>query len=355
MDKLPFSNFNDELSGLISGNKLIIERVTELLGLSRNVVLVSPRGWQLSDLVLNIGRKLESHHNDIRICFLDLKLVSTRDDFEESVFTGILNINRPEDKYRVRKAHGPVSNLTLPVRFATGTKSRLLVFVNNFQTITRFDRNKDLQRTLRFHWKDQENCAFFIYGENQESYLDLFRDRRSPLTGFANFYHLRRMETKALTEYILNEFENNGKRIDYSLARLITRLTEEHPFYAKILARQTWLITKLFCTLEDITIALENILDQYNLHYYRITDRLTCLQLRFLKALLSEENKLCSTVTIKKYNLGTSAHIARCRINLERQEILLCDKWEMRFTDPIYRIWLKTRYFELPDPYPAFI
>lgn len=351
MKQIPFSNPGHNETGVLSGNGFIIQRVNELLASFRNVVLMSPRGWQLKDLVCTLGKRMQSENQNLRICHLDLKLVATRTAFEKMIFEGISSLSRPEDRYRIRRAINPSSILSLPGRFAEETGSNVLVFINNFHNILRFDPNGELQKSLRWHWRSQKNHAFCIYGENLKLYQQIFRKPRCPLIAFGKFYYMARIDTNALTEHIVTEFENGGKNIERSLARSITQITGDHPFYARVLARETWFRTINHCTEEIMQTALESILDQNSLHYMRMTDRLTNIQMRFLKALICEETRLCSADTISRYQLGTSAHVARCRQNLERHEVIINDRWQVRFTDPLYKIWLKSRYFELPDPF----
>jgi hypothetical protein len=64
-----------------------------------------------------------------------------------------------------------------------------------------------------------------------------------------------------------------------------------------------------------------------------------------MKALLDEQPHLSSKATIETYKLGTSANVIRIREALLEKEILDHTGEGLKFLDPCYAHWLKTRYF----------
>ncbi len=105
--------------------------------------------------------------------------------------------------------------------------------------------------------------------------------------------------------------------------------------------------TKSICNHQIVEDALEHLILQFSLQYQILTNSLTIKQLSYLEALLSVDEKLCSRDNLKKYNLGTSANVARLRNRLKNKEIIETVFEETIILDPFYRHWLRAYYFKL--------
>jgi len=77
-------------------------------------------------------------------------------------------------------------------------------------------------------------------------------------------------------------------------------------------------------------------------------ERLTSRQINFLKALAEGNQKLYSKTTRHDYQLGSSSNVARIKHSLENKEIIYTGNIETVFTDPVFREWLRRRYFGKP-------
>jgi len=77
-----------------------------------------------------------------------------------------------------------------------------------------------------------------------------------------------------------------------------------------------------------------------------ITETLTSPQLGLLKALIAGEQQLSSQATLNKYGIGTSGNVNRIRKSLTDKDILDIADDMLVFQDPLYRHWLKYRYFK---------
>ena len=74
-------------------------------------------------------------------------------------------------------------------------------------------------------------------------------------------------------------------------------------------------------------------------------ERLTSRQINFLKALAEGNQKLYSKTTRDEYQMGSTSNVARIKRSLENKEIKYTGNIETVFTDPIFREWLRRRYF----------
>jgi len=75
---------------------------------------------------------------------------------------------------------------------------------------------------------------------------------------------------------------------------------------------------------------------------------LTPKQISFLKAIIEGKQKLYSKSTRDEYQLGSSSNIARIKLSLEEKGILNEGNMDNAYIDPIFREWLRRRYFGRP-------
>jgi hypothetical protein len=76
-----------------------------------------------------------------------------------------------------------------------------------------------------------------------------------------------------------------------------------------------------------------------------ITSRLTRYQISFIKAILDNNNQLCSSETMKKYGFNSSANVKRLKDAVQKKELLTQEGDQWLFLDPIFKRWLKEIYF----------
>jgi hypothetical protein len=122
-------------------------------------------------------------------------------------------------------------------------------------------------------------------------------------------------------------------------------MVDNHPFYLKLLVWHALTRTRHTCTLAIIENAMNDLIHHFDYHFYKIVESLTPNQLSFLKALIEGNQKLYSKATRNDYQLGSTSNIARIKQSLEKKEITVTGHKDCNFIDPIFREWLRRRYF----------
>ncbi len=122
-------------------------------------------------------------------------------------------------------------------------------------------------------------------------------------------------------------------------------MVDNHPFYLKLLVWHAVIRTRHTCTLAIIENALNDLIHHFDYHFYKIVESLTPKQLSFLKALSEGNQKLYSKATRNEYQLGSTSNIVRIKQSLEKKEIIGTGNRDSIFIDPIFREWLRRRYF----------
>ena len=232
--------------------------------------------------------------------------------------------------------------LQLPEKIAIEKGIQIVICIDEFQQISDFEDSKTFQKKLRTVWQLQQHVSYCLFGSKKHLMNELFEKKNLPFYKFGDAIYLTKIETKYWIEYICTRFENTGKHISPELAKEICRLVDNHSSYVQQLAWLLWIRTTDIATEEQLTHALEDLLDQNNILFQSETENLSAYQMNFLKAVIDGiHSKFSSKEIILKYNLGTSANIVRLKSALLQKELIETDGKEIILADPVFGVWFK--------------
>lgn len=363
-------NFTDreiETAQLISQFKAII-----------NTIIISPRRWGKSSLVKLSSDLALKQDPDLRICHIDLFNVRSEEEFYSQLATAVIKatsskwdealtdvrcfLTRLVPKISIGAAPGselsidfdwdeikksPDEILDLAEKIAVEKKIKIVVCIDEFQNIAEFTNPEAFQKKLRTHWQHHQHVAYCLYGSKRHMMLEVFTDSSKPFYKFGNLMFLDKIPADCLEKFFKIRFEETGKRITDSAAKLIAELIDCHPYYAQQLAQLSWLRTNITCDNGIVRDAFTALVGQLSLLFVNITEGLTNQQLNYLHALLAGEPAITSTKTMKKYNISSATAAGRSKEALIKADILDNIGGAIKFQDPVYRHWLKHTYFKL--------
>ena len=376
MESIPF------IFGKMAQNVDFTDREAEVVKLKNNFLsltnttIVSPRRWGKTSLVNKVGKLIMSENKHVKVVFVDVFNVRSEKDFYQTLVKSVFEATASKWEEMAENAKQFLSHfvpkisfslnsfdisfgleweemqknvddmLNLAERIAEKKKMRIIVCIDEFQTISEFEEPLAFQRKLRSNWQKQSHTGYCIYGSKRHMLLDIFTKPSMPFYKFGDMMFLNKIDNTVWQDFIMKRFEETNKKISRKNAKLIADLVENHPYYVQQLAQQSWLLCNKECTETDILNARQNIIDQLSLLFINIYESLSTLQHQFLKAVLAGEKQLSSQKTLKKYNLGASSIIPRLRKNLLKREIIdMSSRNEIEMQDPMLKTWLKQIYF----------
>ncbi len=341
-----------------------------------NTVIISPRRWGKSSLVLKAAEEVQKTDKNVRFCFIDMYNVRTESQFYQLLAQEIMKAlsSKIEEIIEISKNYltqiipkisfnpDPVSEfsismdweevkkqpdeiLDLAEKVASSKNIKLIICIDEFQNISAFDQPVDFQKKLRSHWQTHKNVAYCLYGSKRHMLLDVFSSHSMPFYNFGQIMFLNKISEKHWIPFIVGRFAATGKEISAETAGLICELTENHSFYVQQLAHFSWLNAEKICTPEHVTTAFETLLLQLSFLYQSVTDGLSNSQINFLEAVIFGEEKFSSKEIIQTYKLGTSANVIRIKQALVNKEIIEVSGSDIEFLDPMYKRWLKKHWF----------
>jgi hypothetical protein len=343
-----------------------------------NTILISPRRWGKSSLVLQASKLLEEKYPEFRVIYIDLFNIRTEEEFylqlaektirvtssklqevvsaSKKFFKKLiprisfspdhwqefsLRFDWPEVKEHVDEI------LNLPEKIAEEKKIKLLICLDEFQNIGYFGDPLAFQKRLRSDWQLHQRVSYCLFGSKRHMLMEVFTSPSMPFYKFGDIIFLEKILKEHWEKFIFRRFEETGKHITLAQAGRIAELVDCHPYYVQQLAQGCWLRTEKSVTDKIIDLALETILCQLSLLFQNLTETLPTTQVNYLRLILDNVSQPSAKANIDQYNLGSSANTIRIRNSLIDKEIIDNMSGNVQFLDPLFKIWMKRFYFGL--------
>jgi len=320
----------------------LFEKLLWKLKSHRHLFLIADQGWGIMEYVNELGFQLAEKNPEIYTCFMDIRPVHSSTAFLELFSSALLH--RFPDESSCMEIDNSMDTLRLPELIAKRKKIKIAVFLANSHLFHRFKNPIPFLRTMKLKLKNQKHCVYCFYGNNTPFLRDLIHFP-GPLSGFGQLFELRHDPLKHGSASIRKLFHNHKKRIGHTTSVQMSLAVDNHPYYLKLLVWHALILTTDICTPAIVEKSLSNLILHFENRYYKIVESLTQKQLNFLKALAGGNQKLYSKYVRDKHELGSTSNVVRIKTSLEKKEIIQIGRSETVFTDPIFREWLRNRYF----------
>jgi hypothetical protein len=339
-----------------------------------NTTVVSPRPWGKSSLVKKVAQRIMADNQDIKVCLLDIFNVRDENEFYEYFAQSLIKStstrwedwienakiflsrlmpkltfspdNQAEISFGIEWEElkkNPNEIIDLAETIAKAKKIKIVVCIDEFQSIGNFEDSLAFQRKLRAHWQHHQHVAYCLYGSKRHMLLDIFSNPEMPFYKFGDIMFLEKIDNKTWGKFIQKRFKDTGKSISGKQAEYLAAQVENHSYYVQQLAQQAWLRTKTACSVSIIDNSLQSIKNQLSLLFVSLTDTLTATHLYFLRAIIDGET-VFGQENLIKYRLGTSANILRIKDALLSKEIIDITAKNIEIQDPVFKLWLKEEY-----------
>ena len=376
MKKLPFIFGKSSDSENFTDREEETERLETNFKSLINTMIISPRRWGKTSLVANVAEKIRTENKEIKVCMLDVFSIRNELEFYEHFAKGVLKgmSSRWEEMAENAKTFlshllpkitfssdlqseisfgvswetlkkNPDDILNLPETIAKSKKIKVIVCIDEFQSIGNFADSLAFQRKLRSHWQHHHHVGYCLYGSKRTMLLDIFSNASMPFYKFGDIMFLQKIKNQKWGEFIKKRFEDTGKKITIEQAEHLAQLVDNHPYYVQQLSQQSWLRTKTSCNKIIIEESLQRIKNQLSLLFVGQIETMTSTQINFLKAVLDNETAFASQENLKKYRLGSSANIKKIKTALISREIIDISAHKVSILDPIFELWLREDFF----------
>lgn len=341
-----------------------------------NTILISPRRWGKSSLVLKSIDKAQELDNTIVVVSLDLFNIRSEEEFYqvlaekviqavsgkmEDVISNVKNFMKqwipkisfsPDSQQQFSLGLNwnelkkkPDEILMLAENIAISKKIKIVICIDEFQNIAYYEDPLAFQKKLRSNWQTQQSVSYCLYGSKRHMLMDVFTSPSMPFYKFGDIHFISKIAFDKWLPFLIERFQSTGKNLNEEQAGKIATLVECHPYYVQQLAQLIWLRTKKTVNNKIIEEAVEGLTLQMSMLFQSMTENLSTTQVNFLRMLLDGESRFSTQENITKYKLGTSANVAAIKKALISKEIIDEHQSEVAVLDPIYSRWLRNYYF----------
>lgn len=351
------------------------KRLTANLAHGINTIIISPRRWGKTSLVKKILSDIDKPK--IKPVFIDIFQCKSEYDFYHVFATAVIKQTSSRLEEWVEMAKTFLSNISpkfsfgsdpindfsisfewnpkddteinilqLPEKIAQKKNIHLVVCLDEFQQVADFADSLKFQKKLRSVWQHQQNVTYCMFGSRKHLMENIFNDKSMPFYKFGDMMFLKKIPTEEWVPFICSKFQKTGKNITAEQAARICEATENLSSYVQHLSWVVWYKSDEVITDNNITTAIDDLLEQNKVFFQREVEQLSELQLNFLRALADGVYTGFSRKDIiKKYRLESSANVQSIKKALLKKDLIDIDGQEITFNDSLFKLWLKRQKF----------
>lgn len=265
-----------------------IKELSEEIISGQNVILISPRRYGKTSIVINAVSKIK-----LLFIKIDMNLITDEVDLGNVLIRKLFSLSKFEKikhflkNLRVQPAiqFDPNSNevsvafnqsekdatvyledaLEMPQNVAKNMKKRIIVIFDEFQDIRRISKN--IEKKMRSIFQYHKDVSYVFIGSQEHMIRDIFENKSNPFYRFGKQIILHEMNFDKFKKFILSRFVSRG--VDaVNIADSVLRITNCHPYYTQQLCHEIFIVNNNKVINDNsIKKAIDNIISNHNYDY----------------------------------------------------------------------------------------
>lgn len=330
----------------------------------RFTLLYAPRRFGKTSLIHRLSHEADST-GDLAVVFVDLDGVQTiadvarrlQDAYRRLPRTAIgkaltaslaalsrIEIRTPRANVRLRQPDTAVPLLErlldFPAEAASKTRVRVLVVLDEFQSIATIEHADGVLRSKIQH--QREHVSYLFSGSEQGLLNAIFADRSRPLYGQAEQLVLGPLPTDAVIDMITSKFADTNRDPGNALEPLV-EASQGHPQRVAFLADSLWHVTPPAgtATTETWIDARDRALKYAGPEFIALEQGLSPVQRKLLRVLAYDEPPYGGAA--RRLDIAKASATAAIS-TLQKRSVLTTDDETPRIIDPLLAMWLRDRH-----------
>lgn len=239
--------------------------------------------------------------------------------------------------------------LHLPERLAELSRKKLIISLDSFHETCGLEDPLPALRLMRAVWAKHKRVCYCIAADAIHPFRTWVSEPSGPLFEFGNTAFLHPIPEPEWAEFITHSFSESGKFISNGNALSICSMAFNQPSYVQLIAHEVWTLTDRRASESILKSAVANILKRRDTDYRILVHNMPKSRLDYLRFLaLHPAQKPTATLTLK-YGLGNAQKVRRTMNFFEKKRILFAYKGGLRFSDPLFALWIKQSLFGIGD------
>jgi uncharacterized protein len=234
----------------------------------------------------------------------------------------------------------------LPGELAKNGGFRMAICLDEFQQVQQFD-SVSIENALRNEVQRQREVGY-VFSGSQPSLMGEMLVSKRPFHKAGPRMFLDKIPAEAWIEFISDKLTARGHAIGELALKRLLEAADLIPYDVQRIAHELWdyaeLKDKKKIEVEDVELAVDQLVVSESVYYERLWEQLTGRQRAALQAMAERgPEELLSQTVREKYRLGPASSVQRALQSLGAQDIL--DRYQDRyfFIDPILSQWIRKR------------
>lgn len=225
-----------------------------------------------------------------------------------------------------------------------------VVAIDEFQQITNYPE-KNMEALLRSHIQRTKNVSFIFAGSERHIMQEMFQTESRPFYYSAEMMELEAIEKEVYVPFVVQNFEENNRKIEQKLVENVYDLFSGHTFYVQKTFNEAFLNTpkRGACTAETISESIEMLLEVYSPFFKVILSEMPEKQKELLYsiALDGSVEAITSADFIMRHSLASSSSVQSAAKRLLERDLITKEGNKYRLSDRLFSLWIKRMHGRL--------
>ncbi len=349
------------------GREKELALIMEYLKLGQSIVLVAPRRFGKTSLVLEVLQRIQKQ--GLYTAFVDIFTNPGMDMLSANITGEVLKNHKLNLQFHKAKTSALelMKNVKLKAvlndfefiagfadkdrndweliaesidfvdAFSKRHNRKMVCAYDEFGDITKFDKNDELVKLFRSKIQQHKNSTYIFSGSYESVMQAMFVTRVSPFYRMARIVHLSYLEKDALVRHLQHRFREEGINCGKDFPRQIAAITHCHPYYAQLAFQQTILYKALYKKIPSSNELLQQIIAVEKDYLEKVWEDVYTRRdhVLTLKALAHGSENIYGRLKTTKIN------VARALKNLEGMGLVFRKENGQPFiSDPIFNQWI---------------
>ncbi len=350
------------------GREEDINTMIELLQMGQSIVLIAPRRFGKTSLVLELLSHLKKQKK--YTSFVDIFASPTIAALSEQITAQVLKNNKLDaifkksaqsalKLFKNAKLKAVIEDFEFLLSFAESNQNHWKLLENSIdfiddyaiknkkQMICAFDEFGDISKLngnkivklFRSKTQQHKNTSYIFSGSYESVMNNLFVTQKAPFYRFARVINLGFIEPIKFSAYFKKKFKYFGITKYEKLSEQILQFTQGHPYYSQLALQETIIFYKLYDKLPTFNQLIETMLQSERNYLEKSWEEVS-----------ASKSTVKVIITIVKSSNGVYAALRNSGINIfrtldqlkNRGVLIKGDNNSYQFSDPLFKKWIKT-------------
>ncbi|WP_321348022.1 ATP-binding protein [uncultured Draconibacterium sp.] len=340
--------------------------LTKLIQMNQNVVIIAPRRYGKTSLILEALRQLENEK--LYSAFIDIFSTPTLESLSSEITKAVLKNHKLDEIFAKSKnsALAMIQNLKLKTvvedfefilgfpekkendwellwksidfidQFPGKHKKRMICVFDEFGDVGKLDGNQ-IVKLFRSKIQLHNNTSYIFSGSYESVMSGLFIEKQAPFFRFARIINLGKMDKNIFLEFYKKQLAEKEIFSNENFLLSILDFTDGHPYYSQLALQELIIFHALNKKLPTFDELIERLLliekNYLEKSWEEISSR---------KELVKTVLAVCGTDSqIYSVLKGTGINTSRALKTLEMNGTILKEGKKYEMSDPLFALWIQ--------------